>query len=476
MSFEQYRATVHKARLKAAIIFMAIPLYLAFGILDYFFSDEDWQLFVLIRVVSCVLMGIIGFSIAKLPRSADRYITYLGHIVTFLLGSGIGYMSFKTGGLESPYYAGLNWIAIGSLAFWPAKRNEIVITIFTIFSPLLIMTGMRGDDFFSILPILSLTFMGGTVVLSVLINALSMKAYQKEYELREKLENLNKNKDILIHKKSADIANLKQLAKQFSPEVIRAIESQSLSLTQRDRKEVSIIFVDIENSTLRANSIDHESYQQAIDSFFKLAIEKLMQNNITVANFMGDGLMAISNAPYSMQNHSQEALKSCFEILNETQRLQKYLDQMWKSPFRIRIGVSSGYATVGFFPNSKFGVYTAIGDTVNLSSRLCTAADAHSIAMTKEVVLASENLLDDVNVRSAGSLGNLKGFNNNEVQYYIAQPNKFRGPAIEECPLCSSPLLPPKDLGDSVLIKCSSCNYSDLEPIEDYQKRNSSAA
>lgn len=376
-------------------------------------------------------------------------------------------MAYMTGGLESPYYAGLNWIAIGSLAFWPAKPWDRFVYIATIYFPLLIMVVVRGDNLLSIHAILSVTFMLGTVVLSTLINILSLKAHEKEYQLREKLTLLNKNKDNIIERKSSEAAHLKRLAKQFSPAVIQAIETQSISLNQRDRKEVTIIFMDISDSTARANAIDHTDYQKALDMFFNIAIKKFLSKNITVANFMGDGLMAIANAPYAVANHQSLALETCLEIIQETKLIQKQLDEYWKSPFQIRVGISSGFATVGFFPNNDFGVYTAIGDSVNLSSRLCTAAAPHSIALTKKVIIEAGPAIEKAKIRTGGSIGNLKGFASHKIDFFLAEPASAIHADEHSCPLCKSALEKPKDLGDCWLVKCSSCRYSDISSKED---------
>ena len=396
-----------------------------------------------------------------------KNITSVGHFNTLVIGVGIGYMSFVTGGLESPYYAGLNWIAIGSLAFWPAKPIDRFLSVATIFFPLLAMVIWRGDNLFEIQSLLSLTFMGGTIVLSTLINILSMKAHEQEYQLRNELMNLNKNKDIIIEQKSSDVANLKRLAKQFSPAVIRAIESQSISLNQRDRKDVTIIFLDIADSTTRSNLIDHADYQKALDIFFNIAIKKLLSKNITVANFMGDGLMAIANAPYTAPRHQALALETCLEILQETNALQKQLREYWKSEFKIRIGISSGFATVGFFPNNDFGVYTAIGDSVNLSSRLCSTAASNTIALTKRVIVEAGDTIELAKVRTGGSIENPLRFSNIRIEYFLAEPTEFKKSIDIDCPLCKSPLEEPKDLGDCWLIKCTSCRYSDIQQKEE---------
>ena len=381
------------------------------------------------------------------------------------MGLGIGYMSYRTGGLQGPYYAGLNWIAIGSLAFWPSSIKDRFITVLTIYAPILVFELFSSRSFFDKTSILSITFMAGTIFLSIISNELSLIGLKKEFFFRNELQNLINTKDKLIEIKSSEAASLKTLAKQFSPAVIEAIESKTISLNQRNRKHVAIIFIDVAGSTDRSNQLDFGDYQRALDMFFDMVIKRLLQKNITVANFMGDGLMAIANAPYSLDNFERVAFETCLEIIEDVRNLQRALREIWRNDFNIRIGLSSGYVNVGFFPNSDFGIYTAIGECVNLSARLCAAADPSSLATTKSVMMASPDILTDCEVRKGGSIGAFKGFAGHELDFFNIKPRLEVVTETEHglCPLCKSPLSEGSDLGDCIIIKCTKCQYIDVQ-------------
>ena len=445
---------------------MAIPLYLSFSILDRIFAPDLWVHFLTIRVLSCILFAALAYFLSRYKEIAHRHITKVGHLITFTLGAGIGYMAFKTGGLQSPYYAGLNWITIGSLAFWPAEIKDRLTTILTIYAPLALLELLFPDAIFNIISLLAVTFMAGTIMLSLISNVLSLKSLKEEFSLRSELEALVKDKDRIIELKSTESANLKRLAKQFSPAVIEAIESRAISLDQRNRKKVAIIFIDVVGSTNRSSHLDHTDYQKALDMFFDLAIKKLLSRNITVANFMGDGLMAIANAPYPLANYERVAFETAVEVIVETQQKQRGFREFWRDDFQIRIGISSGYANVGFFPNSDFGVYTAIGETVNLASRLCSAAESSSLATTKNVLITAEETLLKCTVKQGGKISMLKGFSGYDLEWYTASPKievTLEAPN-GHCPLCNHHLNQASDLGDCIVLRCSSCQYSDIQP------------
>lgn len=468
--FDLYRTEIVRERLSAAMLYMAIPLYLSFSALDYLFSPKIWFHFFLIRAASVSCFALLGAVVARSKQLSHSRMMLICHTVTCILGTGIGYMTHATGGLASPYYAGLNWIAIGSLAFWPTPWAHRLITIATIYLPLAILELFLSKEAMSSAGVLSFAFMVGTVVLSLLSNSLSLMSLRREYDLRSQLETLIKNKDKIIEMKSAESANLKRLAKQFSPNVIEAIETKSIALDQRQRRNVTVIFVDVVSSTNRANHLDHVDYQKALDTFFDIAIKRLLEKNITVANFMGDGLMAVVNAPNSVTQHERIAFDACSDIVQETNKRQRQLKALWQDDFRIRVGIASGFATVGFFPNSDFGIYTALGDSVNLASRLCSVAESGTIAITKPVALAAQDLVSRCELKRGGSIGSLKGFSGHQVEYFVAQPQSGLAPSKVTsggCPLCGDTLAVSADMGATVLLKCSSCQYSDIETKAD---------
>ena len=473
MNFEDYRKLTLKNRTITAILFMAIPIYMSFSLIDYKFVPDLFWNFLFVRVGVCFLLLIIALVIHFSKNSNQGNIVVFSYLGTLILGIGIGYMCWRTGGLESPYYAGLNFIAIGSLNFWPSPMKHRLLSIFTIYSPLFIFELVTNQNFTSSLSIISISFIIGTIFLSILTNILSFNSMKREHGLREQLEEHLKNKDIIIEQKSQEAATIKGLAKQFSPTVIEAISSNIIALDHRSRNNITIIFIDVVDSTKRSNLLDHQDYHKAMDLFFNMAIKQFLQRNITVANFMGDGLMAIVNSPYAVLEHERVAFEACIEVLKEVKKMQRTFKDLWRDTFSIRIGIGSGMATVGFFPNSDFGVYTAVGDAVNLAARLCRAAENSSIATTKSIIVSATNYLGKCVVRLGGSTLKFKGFGDIDTEYYIATPNysAVSENQVDLCPLCSSQLKEVAEIADSLILKCTSCKYSDIYPKSEKYKK-----
>lgn len=464
--FELYKNRLLKARLWYAIVLMAIPALLLFSALDYLLAPDQWFLFFLGRIATClILLGIVYLN--KRVESRPEMTPRLAYLGTLVIGVAIGFMTSRTGGLESPYVAGLNWIAIGSLAFFPATSRNRLIIIATIYGPCILFETFLGFHPFGINGIIAATFLCGTVVLSWVMNVVSLDAIQEEFRLRFKLEDLVQKQERVIAVKSEEAANLKRLTKQFSPAVIEAIETKAITLNERARKKVAIIFMDVVGSTNRSTSLDYNDYQAALDMFFDIAIKKLLARNITVANFMGDGLMAIANAPYQLHEYERIAYEAGIEILEETFKRRQRFRELWKDDFHVRVGISSGFANVGFFPNTDFGVYTAIGDSVNLASRLCTATHSSTLATTKNILVSAESSIERSKVALGGTISALKGFSGHNLEYFIVLPKmeEIEQMVRQQCPLCAGELKKSADLGDCILVKCVSCSYTDVQPI-----------
>ncbi len=295
--FEKFRLNILNDRISFSFVKTAIPFYLGASVIDWIYVPELWLNFLYVRIISCICFGLLGLAVTKKVIASDRLALVATFFVTLVLGSGLGYMVARTGGLESPYYAGINWVGIGTLAFYPGRHIERFIWVLLTYLPVFLFCAYYGDLHFNKLTALSVIFMGGTILLSVISNVLTMNSLKTEVGLRSELQSLIKDKDVMIEKKSNEAANLKRLAKQFSPTVIHAIENREISLTQRNRRNIGVMFIDVVGSTSRSNNLDHNDYQRALDIFFDFTIKRLLANNITVANFMGDGLMAILNAP-----------------------------------------------------------------------------------------------------------------------------------------------------------------------------------
>jgi adenylate cyclase len=130
--------------------------------------------------------------------------------------------------------------------------------------------------------------------------------------------------------------------------------------------EMSVLFADLTAFTEMTHRLGAEHSYQVVDSFFKMANGVLVKHDAFIDKYIGDAVMAIFNAPIRNAEHSRAAAEAAVDIQEGLKSLRKELNL----DLQARVGVASGYARVGRVGSEERKDYTAIGDVVNLASRL----------------------------------------------------------------------------------------------------------
>jgi adenylate cyclase len=147
-----------------------------------------------------------------------------------------------------------------------------------------------------------------------------------------------------------------------------------------DRRRITVLFCDIRGFSTISERLPPEKVVKLLNDYFECMVEVVFRNNGTLDKFIGDGMMVIFGAPEDDPFQEDHALKTAIEMQQEL----KLLAARWKPEgldIRSGIGINSGPAVVGNIGSSRRMDYTAIGDTVNLASRLETATKDLSVAI-----------------------------------------------------------------------------------------------
>jgi adenylate cyclase len=159
-------------------------------------------------------------------------------------------------------------------------------------------------------------------------------------------------------------------ARYVSQQVMDTVlSSNSADLLRGNRRRISVLFSDIRGFSKMSERMAPEKVVQLLNEYFELMVEVIFHNHGTLDKFMGDGLMAIFGAPENDPYQEENALKAAVQMQQETAKLE----EKWSLEgihIRIGIGIHSGPAIVGTIGSSRRMEYTAIGDTVNVASRL----------------------------------------------------------------------------------------------------------
>jgi adenylate cyclase len=141
---------------------------------------------------------------------------------------------------------------------------------------------------------------------------------------------------------------------------------------QGHRRRISVLFADIRGFSTISERLPPEKVVQMLNDYFEQMVEIIFRNGGMLDKFLGDGMMVIFGAPEDDQYQEQRALRTAIEMQHEMRGLTDKWDKEGIH-LRIGIGINSGPAIVGNIGSSRRMEYTAIGDTVNLASRLESA-------------------------------------------------------------------------------------------------------
>jgi len=161
-------------------------------------------------------------------------------------------------------------------------------------------------------------------------------------------------------------------ARYVSHQVMDSILDSKTDIIAGDRRRISVLFCDIRGFTTISEGLPPEKVVQLLNEYFERMVEVVFRNNGTLDKFIGDGMMVIFGAPEDDPYQEEHAFIAAIEMQEELRGLA----EKWKPEgvnLRVGIGINSGPAIVGNIGSSRRMEYTAIGDTVNLASRLETA-------------------------------------------------------------------------------------------------------
>jgi adenylate cyclase len=164
---------------------------------------------------------------------------------------------------------------------------------------------------------------------------------------------------------------LRSLERYVPAELARQVMASGQTATfGAERREISIYFSDIEGFTGIAETLDPDRLVLELRDYFDSMASIIGGQLGIVDKFMGDGILALFNAPDSVEDHAAKAAMAAIESVAHLRRIEAERNAAGRPAFRIRIGLGMGDVLVGNIGSSNRFGYTAIGDTVNVASRL----------------------------------------------------------------------------------------------------------
>jgi len=184
-----------------------------------------------------------------------------------------------------------------------------------------------------------------------------------------------------------DLSNIDKLKSTFKKYVSKQIVDQLLENDEMlnlggQEQEATILFSDIRGFTSMSETMAPNEVVETLNDYFNLMIEIIFKYNGTLDKIIGDALMVIYGAPNSTDKDTENAVLTAIEMQEKLIEFNQRRIIHSKLPITIGIGINRGRVISGNIGSRQQMNFTVIGDSVNLASRLCSAAKADEIIIS----------------------------------------------------------------------------------------------
>ena len=185
----------------------------------------------------------------------------------------------------------------------------------------------------------------------------------------------------------SDVSKVKNTFKRYvSKQVVdNLLEDDTKLNLGGEEREVTILFTDIRGFTSMSENMKPEEVVTTLNEYFSEMIDIVFKYNGTLDKIIGDELMVVFGAPLAAEDDTERALNTAVEMQNKIKELNDLRKKRKEKPVLVGAGINKGYVVSGNIGSRDMMDYTVIGDTVNLGSRLCSAAGPGEIIVSKEV-------------------------------------------------------------------------------------------
>jgi class 3 adenylate cyclase/HAMP domain-containing protein len=222
-----------------------------------------------------------------------------------------------------------------------------------------------------------------------------------------------------------------QLSKYLSPQVYSSIFSgeQTMAIASK-RKKLTVFFSDIAGFTETTDSLESEELTSLLNNYLTEMSKIALDYGATIDKYIGDAILIFFGDPES-RGVKEDAL-ACVEMAIAMQRRMRELQHHWadlglERPFQLRIGINTGYCTVGNFGSEDRMDYTIIGNEVNLAERLQSHADTGGILLSHETYSLTKDAVRTREQEPISVKGFAKPIRNHSVAGIYDAPTQQRG-------------------------------------------------
>lgn len=376
--------------------------------------DWDKPDFVLLIIIALLLFyayGTFHFTRRLETAQAQRVSRWLGYCDAGLIGLVLSLTNFSI----MPSVMFLTMIQFNALISGGFRRMMEDNTAFAVGVLLSLLIHRPQLILSSNIEISAASLIG--VATYFLVYAVYMNQKTRKLQLSlQQLENEQKWHKIRAYK----------LSRYLPPTVWQAINRGDDKNLQAERKRISVFFSDIKDFSQLAEEIEAEALTELLNRYLTEMSKIVAQYGGTIDKFMGDGIMVLfgDNGSKGVKEDATRCVAMAIAMKKKIKSMQQeWFDQGIKKPLQVRMGINTGYCTVGTFGTSNHLDYTVLGTQVNLASRLEAAAEPDEILISHETWSLTK---DTVMCRDKGEI-QVKGFSLPVKVYQVADLRKDMG-------------------------------------------------
>lgn len=234
------------------------------------------------------------------------------------------------------------------------------------------------------------------LVAGALLNQTAMLAGLNEtvVEQSEEIRELNRSLEREVKDQVGEIERLNRLKEFLPPSVAELIVSEGGErILESHRRYIACLVCDIRDFTRLSERLEPEEAIAVLREYHDTIGALIAHRNGTIGHRAGDGFMVFFNDPVPCERPVLECTRLAWEIRDVWQAAQAPWERRGY-PMGIGVGIAAGYATLGLLGQRGGADYTAIGNVVNLASRLCDLAAAGEILIDERAYLDAEEAVE----------------------------------------------------------------------------------
>jgi len=174
-----------------------------------------------------------------------------------------------------------------------------------------------------------------------------------------------------------------QISRLIPPSVVEQVLAGELTIEKGGRlDEITMLYSDIRGFTAMSDGAPPEEVVNTLNEYFEVMVEVLFRHKGTLDKFVGDEIIGLFGAPISLEQHEYKSVACAIDMLRSLEEFNITRASEGYPPIHIGIGINTGSVITGAIGSTRALQYTAIGDAMNVASRLVNLAKPGEIIIS----------------------------------------------------------------------------------------------